>query len=200
LWRVFSLQFEYISERPGTASFRVTGKGADEIFRPEVGVHRFQRVPPTEKRGRTHTSSITVACLFETTSRQQSGKDINPTELDYSYYRSRGPGGQHKNKTYSAVRLRHKPTGIVVHAQFGRSQSKNKQTALKILRAKISELKSSEEKNKRNRRRKEQVGRGSRGEKIRTYNVKKDLVVNHKNGRRMSFKRFTKGHIQEIHS
>lgn len=196
---VFSFAFSYINEQPSYTSFSITGKGADKVFLNEAGVHRFQRVPPNERRGRTHTSSITVACLSEGLDRS-SGVSIKSKDLDYSFYRSHGPGGQHKNKTYSAVRLKHISSGIVVHAQFGRSQNKNKETALKILKAKLAQNKQEEIRENKNRKRKEQVGRGARGDKIRTYCVKKDLVVDHRNGRRMSFKRFARGFIKDIHS
>ena len=125
--------------------------------------------------------------------------DIKKSDLDYSFYRSSGPGGQHKNKTHSAVRLRHVPTGIVVHAQFGRSQTKNKETALKILAGRLSILGNKEIRDKRNEKRRKQVGRGTREDKIRTYSVKKDLVVDHRTGRRMSFSRFVKGFIKDIY-
>jgi len=199
---VFSLKFTHISEQPGYASFEVRGKRAKDIFTHEAGTHRFQRASPTDKRGRTHTSTITVSVLRSED--REGGKlrtfNIKPNELDYSYYRSRGPGGQHKNKTFSAVRLRHISTGLLVHAQFGRSQTKNKETALAIMKAKLLEKKNEEINQSKNKKRREQVGRGSRGEKIRTYNVKKDLVVDHRSGCRASFKRFAKGYITEIHS
>lgn len=186
-----------IAEQNGYSSFRVRGERAERIFKNEAGIHRFQRVPPTERRGRTHTSILTVCALEESKNvKGFNGRDIEKRFLDYSFYRSRGPGGQHKNKTFSAVRLKHIPTGIVVHAQFGRSQTKNKETALQILKVKLEEQENRKDKKKRNKDRRSQVGRGSRGEYVRTYNVKKDLVINHVTGRRQSFKRFTRGHLE----
>lgn len=129
-----------------------------------------------------------------------SRDSVKRSDLDYSFYRSRGPGGQHKNKTYSAVRLKHEPTGIVVHAQFGRSQTKNKETALKILHARLSRKDRQDKDARRNKERRSQVGKGIRGEKTRTYNEKKDLIIDHRNGGRASLKRFLKGYIKDIYS
>lgn len=124
---------------------------------------------------------------------------LNNADLKFSFFRGHGPGGQHKNKTDSAVRLTHKPTGIVVIAQYGRKQGKNKELAVRAMRAKLFSAHQGRNRIQRNSKRRNQVGRGSRGEKVRTYCEKKDLVVDHRTNKRISFKRFFKGYIKDLH-
>ena len=142
-----------------------------------------------------HTSTITVAILQH---REKSAVKLRHQDLRFSYFRSNGPGGQHKNKTDSAVRLTHAPTGTVTIAQYGRSQTHNKQVALDALRAKLHSAQEEKIKAARNEKRTTQVGRGARGEKVRTYCERKDLVVDHRSGKRLALKTFLRGQIKKL--
>lgn len=158
---------------------KIEGKGAYSRLKYESGVHRVQRVPITESSGRIHTSTVTVAVLPEV---DEVDIDINPDELKIETMRASGHGGQHVNKTESAVRITHIPTGIVVTCQNERSQHQNKATALKILRAKLYELAQREQHEKIQKERRAQVGTGERCEKIRTYNFPQNRVTDHRVG------------------
>ncbi|MFN3920783.1 MAG: peptide chain release factor 1 [Caldimicrobium sp.] len=158
---------------------RIEGKGAYSRLKFESGVHRVQRVPITESGGRIHTSTVTVAILPEV---DEVEVDIRPEDLKIETMRAGGHGGQHVNKTESAVRITHLPTGIVVSCQNERSQHQNKVTALKILRAKLYELAQREQMEKLQKERKAQVGSGERCEKIRTYNFPQNRVTDHRIG------------------
>ncbi|MGB9762242.1 MAG: peptide chain release factor 1 [Caldimicrobium sp.] len=158
---------------------RIDGKGAYSRLKFESGVHRVQRVPVTESGGRIHTSTATVAVLPEV---DEVEVEIRPEDLKIETMRASGHGGQHVNKTESAVRITHLPTGIVVTCQNERSQHQNKATALKILRAKLYELAQREQIEKLQKERKAQVGTGERSEKIRTYNFPQNRVTDHRIG------------------
>ncbi|WP_028841473.1 peptide chain release factor 1 [Thermodesulfobacterium hveragerdense] len=158
---------------------KIEGKGAYSRLKYESGVHRVQRVPVTESSGRIHTSTVTVAVLPEV---DEVDIDINPDELKIETMRASGHGGQHVNKTESAVRITHIPTGIVVTCQNERSQHQNKATAMKILRAKLYELAQRQQHEKIQKERKAQVGTGERCEKIRTYNFPQNRVTDHRVG------------------
>lgn len=158
---------------------RIDGKGAYSRLKFESGVHRVQRVPITESGGRIHTSTVTVAILPEV---DEVEVDIRPEDLKIETMRAGGHGGQHVNKTESAVRITHIPTGIVVSCQNERSQHQNKATALKILRAKLYELAQREQMEKVQKERRSQVGSGERCEKIRTYNYPQNRVTDHRIG------------------
>lgn len=160
-------------------SFSVEGDGAYSKLKYESGVHRVQRVPETETQGRIHTSTITVAVLPEV---QEVDVEINPADLTFQTYRSSGAGGQHINKTESAIRIIHNPTGVVVECQEERSQYKNKDKAMKMLYAKLYEAKQNEQNSKIAAERKIQVGTGDRSERIRTYNYPQSRVTDHRIG------------------
>lgn len=160
-------------------SFMIEGDGAYSRFKFESGVHRVQRVPETESQGRIHTSTVTVAVLPEA---QEVDIDINPTDLQIDTFRSSGAGGQHINKTESAIRITHIPTGTVVECQDERSQHKNKDKAMKILRSRILEAEREKQNSEIAGERKAQVGTGDRSERIRTYNYPQGRVSDHRIG------------------
>ncbi len=160
-------------------SFMIEGEGAYSRFKFESGVHRVQRVPETESQGRIHTSTVTVAVLPEA---QEVDVEINPKDIQIDTYRSGGAGGQHVNKTESAIRITHFPTGIVVECQDERSQHKNKERAMKILRSRILDAEIAKQNEAIAGERKAQVGTGDRSERIRTYNYPQGRVSDHRIG------------------
>ncbi len=176
---------EIISESPTElggykeVSFMVIGEGAYSRLKFESGVHRVQRVPETETQGRIHTSTVTVAVLPEV---DDVEIEINPADLQIDTYRASGAGGQHVNKTESAIRITHLPTGIVVECQDERSQFKNKDKAFKVLRSRLYEAAQQEQMDKIASERKSQVGTGDRSERIRTYNYPQGRVSDHRIG------------------
>jgi len=159
------------------ASFEIRGKDVYKEMKHETGIHRIQRVPKTEKMGRVHTSTASVAIL---PIRKKIKFEINPADLEIAFSRSGGAGGQNVNKVETAVRLTHKPTGIVVRSTAERSQSANKEKALGILSAKLDEMQREAEASKYAANRKEQVGTADRSEKIRTYNILQDRITDHR--------------------
>lgn len=160
-------------------SFIVEGDGAYSRMKYESGVHRVQRVPETESSGRIHTSTVTVAVLPEA---DEVEMEINPADLKIDTYRSSGAGGQHINKTESAIRITHIPTGTVVECQDERSQYKNKDKAMKVLRSRLYEQAQRKQTDEIARERKSQVGTGDRSERIRTYNYPQGRVTDHRIG------------------
>ena len=158
-------------------SFMVEGKGAYSRLKYESGVHRVQRVPETEAQGRIQTSTCTVATLPEA---EDVELEINPKDLQIDTFRSSGAGGQHVNKTESAIRITYLPTGLVVECQDERSQYKNKDRAMKVLRSKLLEEKKQEQQGKIAEERRSQVGTGDRSERIRTYNFPQGRVTDHR--------------------
>ncbi len=160
-------------------SFLVEGEGAFSRLKYESGVHRVQRVPATEAGGRIHTSTVTVAVLPEV---EEVEVEIRPEDLQIDTYRASGAGGQHINKTDSAIRITHKPTGIVVECQDERSQYKNRDKAMKVLRSRLYERMQGEQDRQIAAERRSQVGTGERNERIRTYNFPQGRVTDHRIG------------------
>ncbi len=156
---------------------KISGNGAFELFKYEAGVHRVQRIPTTEKRGRVHTSTATVSVLPEL---EDIDLHINPDDVEFEAFRSGGHGGQNVNKVSTAVRLKHKPSGIIVTCQTQRFQAQNREIALEMLRAKLWEQEIEKQHGEIAGLKATQVGRGMRSEKIRTYNFPQDRLTDHR--------------------
>ena len=177
-------------------SFMIEGEGAYSRLKYESGVHRVQRVPETETQGRIHTSTVTVAVLPEA---EEVEVDINPADLQIDTYRAGGAGGQHVNKTESAIRITHIPTGVVVECQDERSQHKNKDKAMKVLRSRLYENMMRQQNDAIASDRKAQVGTGDRSERIRTYNYPQGRVTDHRIGLTLyKIEQILNGDIDEI--
>ena len=177
-------------------SFLVKGEGAYSRFKFESGVHRVQRVPETESGGRIHTSTATVAVLPEA---EDVDIEINPADLQIDTFRSGGAGGQHINKTESAIRITHLPTGIVAECQDERSQHKNREKAMRVLRSRILEAERKKQQSSIADERKSQVGTGDRSERIRTYNYPQGRVSDHRIGLTIyKLEQFLNGDMDEV--
>ena len=181
---------ELVDSRPGLCVLRISGKRAVETYANEAGGHRWQRIPPNEKRGRVHTSTITVALLPEPTETQVVLRD---DDLEITTCRGSGNGGQHKQKTDSAVQIKHKPTGLLVRCESERSQHSNKDTAMALLRARLWEAEQARINGVRADDRKRQIGSGMRGDKRRTIRVQDGLVDDHVTGKRWRYKDYARG-------
>ena len=177
-------------------SFMITGKGAYSRLKFESGVHRVQRVPDTESSGRIHTSTATVAVLPVV---EDVEIEINPADIKMEVFRASGAGGQHINKTSSAVRLIHEPSGIVVECQTERSQFQNKDNAMRMLRTKLYEIEKQKQDSEVANARKSQVGSGDRSEKIRTYNYPQGRITDHRIGMSIyQMENFLNGDLDEM--
>jgi len=183
--RDFDVEITYAAEAAGGFSrleFVATGPGACDAFMDETGGHRFQRAPPAEKRGRRQTSTVTVAVL---PMRESSLIEISDSDLEWDMHTGTGPGGQHQQRSLTAVRVRHLPTGIEVNCQDNRSQHRNKGRALEIMKARLHAEAQAEQDAEENRKRKGQIGSGMRGDKIRTYRFQDGRAVDHRTGRKV---------------
>lgn len=181
---------DLIDEREGMIVLKVSGKTAAQVFKDESGGHRWQRIPPTEKRGRVHTSTVTVAVMREPEPHQFK---VDERDLEFTTCRGSGAGGQHRNVTDSAVQIKHKPSGLMVRCETERSQMQNKVTALALLRTRLS--KQSEEMQKASfaADRKAQVGAGQRADKRRTIRQQDNQVNDHLTGRFWRYEDYVKG-------
>ena len=178
------------------AVFLITGKGAYGKLKYESGVHRVQRVPATESQGRVHTSTVTVAVLPEA---EDVEVEINEKDLKIDTFRSSGAGGQHVNKTESAIRITHLPTGLVIECQDERSQIKNREKAMKVLKSRLYDFYQSQADKEYSEQRRAQVGTGDRSERIRTYNFPQGRVTDHRIGLTLySLDKFMLGDIDEM--
>lgn len=179
-----------VEDRAGFAALVIAGRGAAALFENERGGHRWQRVPETEKRGRVQTSTVTVAVLEEP---RRGELTIRPEDVDVETMRGSGAGGQHRNKTDSAVRARHRPTGIEVRCESERSQHRNRELAMQVLAARVASRDRASADDQRAADRKRQVGSGMRGDKRRTIRVQDDQVADHVDGRTWRFKSYARG-------
>lgn len=181
---------ELLDERPGLTIAAFSGVGAKQTFQNESGGHRWQRVPPTEKRGRVQTSTVTVAVLDPDA---VSGSALDYRDVDIITMRGSGPGGQNRNKTESCVIATHRPTGLQVRIDNERSQHQNKAMAYKVLAARLYEAERERASAQRDQERRQQTGSGQRGDKVRTYRTQDDQVTDHRTGVKVNLRKWYDG-------
>lgn len=186
---------EILEETKGYCCLSVTGKQAKQVFANESGGHRFQRVPPTERRGKVQTSTITVATMEESSFQELS---IPESDLEYQFTRSGGKGGQNVNKVSSCCILKHLPTGIQIRSESERQQHQNKILALERLKAKLLELHTSAEIQQRNFSRRNQIGSGMRGDKRRTIRYQDGIVTDHLCNVTLQLKDYLRGNLGKL--
>lgn len=179
---------EILESRPGILTFEATGPRVGETFANEAGGHRWQRIPPTEKRGRVQTSTVTVAVLPEPTEAQVHIRD---SDLEMQMVRGSGAGGQKRNKTSNCILLKHKPSGLTIRCESERSLTQNRASALALLRSRLWERQNALVSSQRENQRRAQVGSGMRGDKRRT--IRADGVIDHVTGKRWEFKQYSRG-------
>jgi peptide chain release factor 1 len=179
-----------IDQRPGLAVIAFTGPGVKQLFQGESGGHRWQRIPPTEKRGRVQTSTVTVA-VFDPDA--VTGNPLTYQDVDIATARGSGPGGQNRNKTESCVIVTHKATGLQVRIDNERSQSQNKAMAMKVLAARLYDAERERTKSAKDDQRKQQVGTGQRGDKVRTYRTQDDQITDHRTGQKTRLSKWYNG-------
>ena len=189
----FTLQ--EIEINTGLSLLTIEGNKVKEFYQNEIGGHRWQRVPPTEKYGRVQTSTVTVAVMDPNS---KLNYKINQNDVEKIYTRGTGAGGQHKNVTNSCVILRHKPTNISARID-GRNQHQNEKSAWTLLQIRLNEFFGGQAQNKISETRREQIGTGMRGNKRRTYRVKDNLVIDHITGKKTSLKSIQRGNIDTLH-
>jgi peptide chain release factor 1 len=174
---------------------RISGDSAEAKFRPEAGGHRWQRIPPTERNGRRQSSTVTVAILGQ----GSQGPEFREQDVEYRYcVSSVGAGGQNRQKNETACVATHKPTGIQAKCEDERSQKRNREKALSVLRQRVREASQAERHQETNRDRRGQIGCGARGDKIRTVQMHNGIVTNHETGKKISVDRYLKGYVEDI--
>jgi peptide chain release factor 1 len=181
-----------LEDVPGMIVLGLSGSGDFDMVRHEAGGHRWQRVPPTEKRGRVQSSTVTVAVFKE---KPRSSFSLKESDLEITTCRGSGPGGQHRNKTDTAVQVKHKPTGMIVRSESERSQSTNKEQALSLLASRLEAAQESKASAAERSARQRMIGSGERSDKIRTVQVQNNQVVNHVTGQRIPVERYLKGEL-----
>lgn len=179
-----------IEERPGFIAASFEGAGVRALFANEAGGHRWQRIPPTEKRGRVQTSTVTVAVLDPDAA---GGVDVREQDVEITTARGSGPGGQKRNKTESCVIATHKPSGLTVRIDNERSQSQNRRLAMQVLRARLTAADEDKRVRETNDLRRQQVGSGMRGDKIRTLRVRDNLVTDHRTSKKWRLDAWLRG-------
>ena len=184
-----------MSERDGEIICEAKGDGAFELFQNEAGGHRWQRVPPTETKGRRHSSTFTVAVFSDGEAREAFSIDDVTFEATVGH----GPGGQHRNRTASAIRAIHRPTGTMAFIQTERSQHANKAKAIEVIRSRVAEATKGKAHNEKNSSRQQQIGSGERSDKVRTVQEQNDRVVDHRTGKKCNVARYLKGEIWRLH-
>lgn len=184
-----------LDQRPAIIILEISGPGARKAFANEPGGHRWQRIPPTEKRGRVQTSTITVAVLEPVDSRDI---EIASDDVEWQAFRGSGAGGQKRNKTASAVRITHKPTGITIRYESERSQQQNLRAAKALLASRLQQQAQASAQATQHAARKDQVGTGMRGDKRRTIRVRDDQVTDHLIGKKMSVQRYLRGELEVL--
>lgn len=189
-------ELEILSDREGVLIFKATGNNAAASFRHEAGGHRFQRVPETERSGRVHTSTITIAVLAST---EAAEIQLNDSDFSWTAIRGSGAGGQARNKTSNCIMLTHKPSGITVRVENGRSQHQNLQTAKTMVLAKIRKASLDAAKTAMDATRKRDLGTGQRGDKIRTIALQRDQVIDHTRNHRMTATQYLKGNLDALY-